>query len=395
MRNRFAKVIGLLVVTVALCISGLVMAADAPPKGDAALPLTIKVGAIFAVTGDATNLGGPEYKTAEMLVEKINKGGGVNGRKIELILKDSGSKPENAISLAKQFIEEDKVLAIIGPSTTGETMAIKNICQDSNTILISCAAAEDIVNPVASYVFKTPQNDSDAVRRIFQVMRTKGIKKIGVITSNDDFGMAGGRQFANLATLAGITIAISEAYDEHETDLTGILTRVKSQDVQAVVNWSTVPAQSLVARNMKQIGLDVPLFQSHGFGNIKYVRAGGEAANGTIFPCGHLLIAEQLPDSDLQKKLLVEYKKDYESRYKEDVSTFGGHAYDALLILVEGLKKANSFDRERVREAIENIRGLFGTAGVFNFSSLDHNGLGLDAFEILTVKDGNFAIYKK
>ena len=255
---------------------------------------TIKVGAIFAVTGGAANLGGPEQKTAEMLVEKINKEGGVNGQKIELIVKDSGSKPENAISLAKQLIEEDKVLAIIGPSTSGETMAIKNICQEGKTILLSCAAAEDIVNPVASYVFKTPQKDSDAARRIFQVMKEKGIKKIGVITSNDGFGVAGGKQLTSLAGEYGITIDINETYDKQETDLTGVLTKVKGQDVQAVVNWSIVPAQSLVAKNMKQIGLDVPLFQSHGYGNIKYVQAGGEAANGTIFPCGRLLIAEQL-----------------------------------------------------------------------------------------------------
>jgi branched-chain amino acid transport system substrate-binding protein len=385
MRMQFTKVIGILMVTVILCISTFAMAADAP---------TIKVGAIFAVTGGAANLGGPEEKTAEMLIEKINKEGGVNGRKIELIVKDSGSKPENAISLAKQLIEEDKVLAIIGPSTSGETMAIKNICQEGKTILISCAAAEDIVNPVASYVFKTPQKDSDAARRIFQVMKAKGIKKIGVITSNDGFGIAGGKQLTNLAGLAGVTIDINETYDRQETDLTGVLTKVKGHDVQAVVNWSIVPAQSSVAKTMKQIGLDVPLFQSHGYGNIKYVQAGGEAANGTIFPCGRLLIADQLPDRNPQKKLLVEYKKDYEGRYKENVSTFGGHAYDAVLILVDGIKKAKSFDKEKVREAIENIKGLVGTAGIFTLSSQDHNGLGMDAFEMLTVKDANFAIYK-
>jgi branched-chain amino acid transport system substrate-binding protein len=385
MGKQLAKVVGILIVALALCVSVVAKAADAP---------AIKVGAIFAKTGGAAHLGGPEAKTAEMLVAKINKEGGVNGQNIELIVKDSGSKPENAISLAKQLVEEDKVLAIIGPSTSGETMAIKNICQESKTILLSCAAAEDIVNPVASYVFKTPQKDSDAVRRIFQVMKAKGITKIGVITSNDGFGMAGGKQLANLANLAGITIAISEAYDKQETDLTGVLTKVKGQDVNAVVNWSIVPAQSLVAKNMKQIGLNVPLFQSHGFGNIKYVQEGGEAANGTIFPCGRLLIAEILPDNHPQKKLLVEYKKDYESRYKEDVSTFGGHAYDAVLILVEGIKKAKSTDKEKVREAIENIKGLVGTAGVFHFSSQDHNGLGMDAFEMLTVKDGKFVIYK-
>jgi branched-chain amino acid transport system substrate-binding protein len=161
MRKHLAKIIGILVLVCALGVSGAEKAADMSP---------VKVGAIFAVTGPASFLGMPEAKTAEMLVEKINKEGGINGRKIEMLVKDSGGKPENAVSLAKQLIEEENVLAIIGPSTSGETMQIKNICQEGKTILISCAAAEIIVNPVASYVFKVPQNDSDAVRHIYQVM---------------------------------------------------------------------------------------------------------------------------------------------------------------------------------------------------------------------------------
>ena len=370
-------------------------AATAPVAAAPMARGTVKVGAIFSVTGPAANLGAPEQKTAEMLVEKINAAGGINGAKIQLLVKDSGGKPENAVSLAKQFIDEDKVLAIIGPSTSGETMAIKGICQENKTLLISCAAAETIVNPVASYVFKTPQKDSDAARAIYGVMKAKGIKKIGVIVSNDGFGQAGKAQLDKLAGEYGVAIAISESYDKNDTDLTGVLTKVKGQDVQAVVNWSIVPAQALVAKNMKQIGLIVPLFQSHGFGNIRYVQAGGEAANGTIFPAGRLLVAEVLPDSHPQKALLVQYKKDYESRYKEDVSTFGGHAYDAVLVLTEAMKQAGSNDREKVRSALENLKGTVGTAGIFNMSATDHNGLTMDAFEILTVKDGKFAVYQK
>jgi branched-chain amino acid transport system substrate-binding protein len=385
MRRHLAKIVGIIVLVCAIGVSGAEKVTDVSP---------VKVGAIFAVTGPASFLGMPEAKTAEMLVEKINKQGGVNGRKIELILKDSGGKTENAVSFAKQLIEEENVLAIIGPSTSGETMQIKNLCQEGKTILISCAAAEIIVNPVASYVFKVPQNDSDAVRHIYQVMKAKGIKKIGVITSNDGYGVAGGKQLTGLAAENGITIAISEAYDKQETDLTGILTKVKGQDVQAVVNWSVVPAQSLVARNMKQIGLNVPLFQSSGFGNIKYVQEGGEATNGTIFPCGRLLVADELPDNHPQKVVLLGYKKDYESRFKEDASTFGGHTYDALLILTEAIKKAGSTDREKVRDAMENLKGVVGIAGVFNFSSKDHYGLDMNAYEKLTVKDGKFVIYK-
>jgi branched-chain amino acid transport system substrate-binding protein len=360
-------------------------AAETPP---------IKVGAIFAVTGPAANLGAPEARTAEMLVEKINQGGGINGRKIQLIVKDSAGSPEKAISLAKQLIDEDKVLAIIGPSTSGESMSIKNICQEAKTPLVSCAAAETIVNPVASYVFKTPQKDSDAARMIYKVLKDRNITKVGVIASNDGFGDGGKSQLAKLAPDFGVTVAISESYDKQATDLTDVITKLKGSDIQAVINWSIVPAQALVAKNMKQIGFNVPLFQSHGFGNIKYVEAGGEAANGTLFPCGRLLVAESLPNDHPQKALLVAYKKDYESRYKEDVSTFGGHAYDAVLLLTEAMKKAGSLERDKVRDALENLKGVVGTAGVFNLSPQDHNGLTIDAFELLTVKDGKFAVYK-
>jgi branched-chain amino acid transport system substrate-binding protein len=385
MRTQWVKMFSILTL-------GLVMASSVYSKTSDAKP--IKIGALFAVTGGASFLGAAEAKTAEMFVNKLNEAGGINGQKIQLIVKDTGSKPENAVSLAKQLIEEDKVLAIIGPSTSGETMALKNICQEAKMILLSCAAAEDIVNPVASYVFKTPQKDSDAVKLIYKTMKAKGISKVGVIASNDGFGLAGKGQLQKLAEENGITIAISESYDKQATDLTDVLTKLKGQEIQAVVNWSIVPAQSLVAKNMKQIGLDVPLFQSHGFGNIKYVKAGGEAANGTIFPCGRLLIADVLPKDHPQKAVLTKYKKDYESQYKEDVSTFGGHAYDAILILTEAIKKSKSTDRDTVRGAIEKLTGIVGTAGIFNFSATDHNGLSINAFEMLTVKDGKFVIYK-
>ena len=92
--------------------------------------------------------------------------------------------------------------------------------------------------------------------------------------------------------------------------------------------------------------------------------------------------------------MLIQYKKEYESKYKEDASTFGGHAYDALMILVKAIEKAGA-DTEKVREAIENMKGFVGTGGIFNFSPQDHNGLDLNSVEMLTVKDGKFVIWKK
>lgn len=354
---------------------------------------TIKIGAILAVTGGASFLGAPEAKTLEMLAEQINADGGINGRQIELIIKDSAANPEKAISFAKQLIEEEQVIAIIGPSTSGETMQIKDLCESNKTPLVSCAAAEVIVNPVASYVFKTPQKDNYVAELIFQTMNDMGITKIGVVAANTGFGNAGKGQLEKYAPQYGIEIALAETYDKAATDLTAVLTKIKAEGVQAVVNWSIVPAQAIVPKNMKQLGMDVPLFQSHGFGNIQYVIAAGEAAEGIIFPAGRLLVADDLPDSHPQKATLVAYKNAYESRYDEPASTFGGHAYDAFMIVVEAAGTADSLSREDIRNAIESLTGFPGTGGIFNFTKEDHNGLGMDSLEILTVRNGEFALY--
>ncbi len=388
--SRTVSTICLGVVAVALLFG-----AVACTKEPAAPKEPIKIGCIFAVTGRASFLGAPEKKTIDMLVEKVNAAGGIMGRKVEAIIKDSQGVPANATTMAQQLIEEEKVLAIIGPSTSGATMAIKDTCEKQKTILLSCAAAETIVKPVAKYVFKTPQTDSLAVEWIYNTMKDMGIKKIGVVVGGTGFGKAGEGQLKKLAPDHGIEVAISETYQPNATDLTDILNKLKAADVQAVVNWSIVPAQALVAKNLKQMGWDVPLFQSHGFGNIKYVEQAGEAANGTIFPCGRLLCVDVLPADHVQKKVLAEYKKEYEDRYKEDVSTFGGHAYDAFIILRAAIEKAGSTEIDTVRDALENLTGVVGTAGVFNFSPEDHNGLDKTSFELLTVKDGKFALYKK
>ena len=366
----------------------------AVPLAPARAAETVKIGAILAVTGPASFLGAPEAKTLEMLVEEANARGGLGGKKVQLVIKDSQASPEKAISFAKQLIEEEKVLAIIGPSTSGETMAIKNVAEEGKTLLLSCAAAEVIVNPVAKHVFKTPQKDSDAVIRIFDQMKKMGATKVGVLSSNTGFGKAGKEQIEKLAPAHGILVAVSEVYDKAATDLTAEVTKMKAAGVQGIVNWSIEPAQSIVIKNARQIGLAIPIFQSHGFGNIEYAKAAGAAAEGVIFPAGRLLVAEGLPDSHPQKKVLVGYKKAYEARYKEAVSTFGGHAWDAFEILAEAVRRAGT-DPEKVRSAVEGLHGFVGTGGIFNFSATDHNGLDANAFEMLTVKDGKFTLYKK
>jgi len=361
----------------------------------AALPAaaaeTIKVGAILAVTGPAAFLGAPESKTLEMLVAEVNAAGGIKGLKVELVIKDSAGDAEKAISMAKQLVEEDKVFAILGPSTSGESMKIKQYMEENATLLLSCAAAEAITTPILKWVFKTPQNDANAARWIFTDMKKKGIKKVGVLVSNSGFGKAGQGQLEKLAPEFGIEIVIAETYDKAAVDLDAEVTKLKAKEVEAVVNWSIEPAQSKVPVSMRKMGWMVPLYQSHGFGNIKYAEAAGPAAEGILFPAGRLLVADSLADTHPQKSVLMKYKKDYEAKNNEYASTFGGHAYDAFTLLAKAIEVGGP-DKEKARAALEGLKGFVGTAGTFNFSATDHNGLGMDAFELLTVKGGKFVL---
>ena len=354
----------------------------------------IKIGALLAVTGPASFLGAPEARTLEMLVDELNAKGGVAGRKLKLIVKDTGASPEKAISFAKQLIEEDQVFAIIGPATSGETMAVKPIAEEAKTLLLSCAAAEAIVNPVFKYVFKTAQKDSHAIVKVFQQMKKMGVTKIGVLSSNTGFGKAGREAIAKLAPENGIQIVVDEVYDKAATDLTAEVTKLKAANVQAILNWSIEPAQAIVIKNARQMGMTMPIFQSHGFANIQYVKAAGAAAEGVVFPASRIVVAEALPEKHPQKAVLVAYKKAYEARYQEDASAFGGYAHDAFALLVRAMKDAGA-DREKVRAAVENMKGFVGTSGVFAFGPADHNGLDIDAFEMVTVKDGKFVLLGK
>jgi branched-chain amino acid transport system substrate-binding protein len=366
-----------------VCIIAGICSTDLPAQE------TIKIGAVFAVTGPAAFLGEPEANTANMVAEEINARGGIDGKKVELIIEDTQGDNTKAVNAVKKLITKDKVLAIIGPSRSGTTMAVIPLAEKYEVPLISCAAAEDIVVPVKKWVFKTPQKDSDAVKSIYTLLRRHGVEKVGIITGLTGFGKAGRDQLIKYAPEFGLEIVADETYGARDTDMTPQLKKIGDSGAKALVNWSIVPAQTMVMKNARQLGMTIPILQSHGFGNIKYAREAGEAAEGVVFPAGRLLIAETMRPVNCQKEPLLEYKKKYEEKFKDDVSTFGGHAYDAMLMVLNAIIEEGP-DSKSIRDYIETTKGFVGTGGVFYFSPEDHNGLDVDAFEMIVVRDGKF-----
>lgn len=355
----------------------------------------IKIGAVFSVTGPAAKLGGPEKNTATMVRDQINDAGGINGRPIELIVVDDQGVPANTQNAVKQLITRDNVIAIIGPSVSGAAFAAAPFCEESGVPLVSCAAAwvqlfvdKDPKKPMYKFVFKTPQNDSDCARKILEDCKNKGFKKIAIITVSDGFGQAGRAELLKLSPEYGIKVIVDETYPPDASDLTPNLTKIRAKKPQAVINWSIVSAQGLIAGQMKQLKMTMQLYQSHGFGNKNYITP---EAEGVLFPAGRLLVVDDMDSTNVQYKVLKKFKADYEAKYGEGVSTFAGHAYDALNMLIEVIK-AKGADRGAIREGLEGLTGFVGTAGVFNMKPDDHCGLNTDAFVMITVKDGKFRL---
>ncbi len=378
----------LVVMVVAFCIVSLSVGAQAKEP--------FKIGALFAVTGPASFLGEPEKNTSIMLQEQINKAGGINGHPLEIIIEDTKSDETQAVLSAKKLLENDNVLAIIGPSTTGESMALVPIMNNANTLLMSCAAGAPITQPVKDrpWIFKTPQYDVSAVEAIFGHMKKHGIAKVGIITISTGFGDAGRKALVEMAPQYGITIVADEKYGPKDSDMTTQLTKIKAAGAQAVINWSVGPGQVVVTKNWDALKMGIPLYQSHGWGSKKNIELAGKAAEGVIAPLGRLVVWEKLPDSHPQKALLKKYTQDYEARYKSEPGTFGGHAYDAIMMLVEAMKKVGP-DKKKIRDYIEtNIKNWAGTGGIFNMSPNDHCGLDKTAFEMVVVKNGDWEILK-
>jgi len=353
----------------------------------------IKIGSVLAVTGPASFLGDPEDKTLKMYVEKINDAGGVLGRPLELIIYDSGGDANKARTFATRLIEDDEVVAIVGGATTGTTMAMVPLVEDAEIPFISLGGAVVIIDPVKKYVFKTPHTDRMACQKIFEDMKASGYTKIGMISGTGGFGKSMREQCLDVVGDYGIEVIADETYGPSDADMTPQLTKIKNTDgVQAVVNPGFGQGPAIVTRNYRQLGIDVPLYQSHGVASKSFIELAGDAANGVRLPAAALLVADKLDDSDPQKKVVVDYKAMYEEKTGEDVSTFGGHAYDGLMILVDAIEKAGSTDPNAIRDAIEATTGFIGTGGEVNMSAEDHLGLDVSAFKMLEIKDGDWTI---
>ena len=355
----------------------------------------IRIGAIFSVTGAASFLGEPERNTAKMLEEDLNRDGGLLGRKVEVIVYDDESDATKALTAVDRLIKRDRVAAIVGPSTSGSTLAIIPKAEEAKVPLLSCAAARKIVEPVRRWVFKVAASDILAVRKIFQDLKQRGLTKVAILTASDAYGAGGREDIKEFAPQIGIALVADEVFGPKDTDMTAQLTRIKGTAAQAIIVWGTNPGPAVIARNRIQLRVAMPIYMSSGIASKKFIElASPENVEGILLPAGRLLVEGQLPAGHPQKKILAEYIKEYEQRYKQPVSTFGGHAWDAVMLTAQAIRSAKSAEPAAIRDALEKIRGFYGTGGGFDFSAEDHSGLTEDAFAMIRIVKGEWEMVR-
>lgn len=376
------KILTLITATVTMLFSATVFAAT-----------PIKIGALFAVTGPAAFLGEPERNSAKMVIDEINNAGGVNGHKLELVAYDTTGDATKAVQLATKLIKDDKVVAIIGPSTTGETMAVIPVAEKEQVPLISCSAGSKITDPLKKWVFKTAQNDSLAVGRIYEYLQKTKQTNVSILTVSDGFGSSGREQLKSQAAKYGIHIVSDDTYGPKDTDMTAQLTKIRGTRSQAIICWGTNPGPALVAKNARQLGIKTPLFMSHGVSSKKFIELAGDAAEGIKLPSGKVVVADILPNSDKQKKSLMAFVKDYQNHYKAEGDHFGGHSWDAVMLIKNAISNG-AVTAAAIRDQLEKTKGFAGIGGSFNYSSQDHAGLGKDAFVLVEIKNRDWIIVK-
>ena len=385
MLDRFSRRTAIVLLAAALAVAG--CAEEESPKGsggtaDESGP--IKIGAVLDITGAGASLGVPERQTLELLTKQTNEDGGVDGRQIEMIIEDNQSTEDAAARAVTKLVNQDKVDIILGASRTGPSLAMRPIAENAETPMISLAANAAIVDG-SKWVFKSAQNDRVVLENIVALAEREGYKSIGLARDASGFGEGIQEMLDEIGSKAGVKVVTTQKFAPDATDFTAQMVNLRNAKADVNLIWGIPPAAALAQKAYRQLGIQAPVLQSHGIGNQVFLDTAGDSADGLVAPLGRLLVAEQLPEDDPQRKVITEFIDAYNAEYGQGPSTFAGHAYDAFHLAIDAVAEVGT-DKAKVRDHLEKVDGFVGISGVFTMTPEDHSGLSKDALVLVTVE---------
>ena len=353
----------------------------------------IKVGVTVSATGPAASLGIPEKNTISIMPKTIA------GKTVEYIVLDDASDTTTAVKNMRKLVAEDKVDIVIGSTVTPNSLAMVDVAAETETPMIAMAASSRIVEPMDDkrrWVFKTPQNDSHMASAVTGHMSDVGVKTLAFIGFNDAYGSGWQEEMTKFAGMRGLKMVASERYARNDTSVTGQILKIMTANPDAVIIAGSGTPAALQQKTLRERGYKGKIYQTHGVANPDFLRVCGKDCEGTFLPAGPILVASQLDAKHPIRKVAMDYIDKYEKAFGAgSFSTFGGHAWDAGLLLEKAIPTAlktaqpgSKQFRAALRDAIEKTSNLTVSHGIVNMSASDHLGFDQRARVMVEVKGG-------
>lgn len=370
----------------ALTLSATPAFADAP---------TVKIGVSISTTGQGAALGIPEKNTLDVVAKEIG------GAKLEIIQLDDAGDPTNATTNARRLATEDKVDILIGSAVTPATIAVSGVAFES-------AIPHFALSPMPfqpgreKWTFVMPQPVPLMAKGIFENMKAKNVKNVGIIGFSDSWGDLWVKEFKASAEPMGLTMVADERYARADTSVAGQVLKLVAARPDAVLVGASGTAAALPVIALRERGYTGPIYQTHGAVTRAFIGIAGKNAEGVIFTSGPVVAADAQADGALTKAPGVAYTKAYEAKFGAgSVTQFGAHMNDVFEVLkrvipvaLKTAKPGTQEFREALRTALESEKELAASQAVYNWTPTNHYGVDDRGRILITVKDGNWAIVK-
>ena len=353
-----------------------------------------RIGAVLSLTGTYAGLGIPEQRAIDLEVERINADGGINGRELVVIYEDDATDAAKSQAAGVRLIDEEGVLAIIGASGTGQTMAMRSDAERAGVPIVSMAGGSVITADFSEWVFQTPWPNRIVIPFVLEEMAAAGHTTVGLISDTGGYGVDGRDIVLATAADAGVTIVADETFNAGDTDMTSQLTKIRAAEPDAVLIWAAGKEAAIIARNARQLNMEQPLYGGSGIARQEFIDGAGEAAEGVRLGTGKILVPEAFGEGTEAYAVATDFIERYEAAYGTPPDIFAGHAYDAIGLIADALERLGSGDvtSEQVRDALEQTSGWVGIDGTFTYSATDHNGLTRDEMVMYVIEDGTWRL---
>lgn len=381
MNSKMKKwTVGIMVAMMALAVVG--CGNDSKPAATGGAPAnaaSAKIGVISYLSGGGAAYGEAIRQGLELARDEINTQGKT---KIELVFEDSKGEKNEAINAANKLIHKDNVVAIIGPTLSGEMFAVGPITNQSGVPVMGTSTTAEGITEIGDFVFRNALPESLAIPHAVKKAKEKyGLKKVAVMYSNNnDWAVSGFKTFEKSLKENGIETLAVETFADKDTDYSAQLTKIATMKPDAIMLACLYQEAALIAKKAREMGITIPIVGNNGINSPQYIKSAGNASDNSVVASPWFPGKE---DAGV-KKFVAAYKE----RFKKEPDQFAAQAYDALKIMASALEKSGSnTDRKKLRDSLATIKDFPGVTGKFAFDAKRNPAMDVT---VLIVKDGQF-----